>query len=215
MTNSDLWRLLRKVEADFLPLWVREPHLWKSVLIDYEPPFVERLWRQIDQDHRLFLHRVSPPKSEEKPLWHPHPWPSIIKVMPGSEYQQEIGSDSERLGLCRVAMTQVVKGEMVYEMLSEHSWHSVRPLNESWSIMIVGKPFTNPSPGYVRPTKPLDSLPQERIEELLLRWETLIPAVCTCRITKSAREHKLDCALTVARAPKPIKGWERHLKPKS
>lgn len=37
---------------------------------------------------------------------------------------------------------------------------------------------------------------------------------CTCRCVKSAPEHAPDCAVTLARAPKSVPGWERNLRPK-
>jgi hypothetical protein len=170
MTKSYLWDLLRKVESDHLPGWLYQPEKWNSVYVDYEPPFVERLWLQLDDEHRLFLHHIAPCR-EQQALWHPHPWPSIVKVMQGSGYEHGVGYDGTGEGKAPVAMTQVVHGSMTYEMLSPHVWHYVRPLWPSWSIMIIGKPFESPSPGYVRPTKALSPLAEGRKSYMLDFWK--------------------------------------------
>lgn len=168
MAKSYLWDLLKDVETNKLPLLVHQPEAWSSVFVDYEPPFVERLWLQLDKDHRLFLHHVK--ACEADSLWHPHPWPSIVKVMPRSGYEHGIGYDTTHEGECPVGMIQTVYGSMTYEMSDPHAWHYVKPLWSSWSIMITGIPFKTPSPGYIKPTKVLRPLSNERKKFMLDYW---------------------------------------------
>jgi len=169
MAKSYLWEMLKEVEVNLLPELLYKPERWKSVYVDYEPPFVERLWYQLDADHRLFLHHIAPCNVGES-LWHPHPWPSIVKVMRGSGYEHGIGYDTTGQGSCPIGMVQVVHGEMTYEMSDPHAWHYVRPLWPSWSLMITGKPFENPSPGYIKPTKVLSPLDDSKKAWMLTHW---------------------------------------------
>ena len=76
---------------------------WRSLDIDYDPPHVERLWRpwgpvistgamSIPSRFRINLHRIHPC---ETALWHPHPWPSAIRVVTG-RYEMGIGYAAEQ-----------------------------------------------------------------------------------------------------------------------
>jgi len=172
------------------------PNLFESVFVDYEPPFVERLWYQFDEEYRIFLHRVHPSASGEA-LYHPHPWPSLVRVLTTGSggYEHGIGYDGLRTGAPPpVAAVQKNRddGGFIYEMTDPHSWHyvkvgppsgygttptSVLPPHMrdavrgegSLSIMVVGKPFAESdlSPGYVRPTKKLGPLSSEQYHNLV------------------------------------------------
>src|SRR5690349_2249699 len=63
---------------------------WKTLFINYHPPFVERLWRPFGEEYRLFLHCIHP-CTEEQALFHPHPWPSAMRVLEGT-YWMKIGA---------------------------------------------------------------------------------------------------------------------------
>lgn len=59
---------LKAVEAQVLKL-LETPEIWKSLLIDYHPPKVERLYTQLD-DLRVSLHCIHPCNPEDA-LFHP------------------------------------------------------------------------------------------------------------------------------------------------
>jgi len=172
MTN--LWGLLDRVEKE-LPRRLHEATRgsFQSVFVDYSPPFVERLWFQLDAHHRVFLHHVLPCASSEA-LWHPHPWPSIVKVVRSEGiYEHGVGYDGTRSGEPPPrAVVQRIRGTITYEMTDPHAWHYVRAPESSWSIMIVGKPYSDSevSPGYQRPTKKLSPLEPKRVGELIETW---------------------------------------------
>lgn len=123
---------------------------WNSVYVDYERPFVERLWIQ-DGENRIYIHRIHPC---EQPFYHPHPWPSAMFVLSGS-YEMKLGSDS-------VVHIRTLMGEdHHYEMTNLSSWHSVRPIDKPViSIMVTGKPWK------VCPYKEFKSIPQQQQRSL-------------------------------------------------
>ena len=124
-----------------LPELLEERAAWQSMDVNYVPPRVERLWRQVD-DIRICLHRIHPC---EKALIHPHPWPSAVRVIQGS-YEMVVGTGNmEQLantqGNFSVAKFILAPGS-AYEMVEENSWHNVKPLNESsYSLMIMGPKY--------------------------------------------------------------------------
>lgn len=173
----DFWKLLGEVEAE-LPrrLASATRSSFQSVFVDYSPPFVERLWYQRGEA-RVFLHHVLPCEPG-KALWHPHPWPSIVSVVRcGGVYEHGVGYDGTRTGKAPpTAVVQNIRGAIAYAMTDPHTWHYVRAPYSSWSIMIVGKPFSESeiSPGYERPTKKLYPLESKRVGELIEAWNDIL-----------------------------------------
>ncbi|MBN8828178.1 MAG: hypothetical protein J0H68_05675 [Sphingobacteriia bacterium] len=119
-------------------LYLNSVNDWNSLLIDYEKPITERLWKNFN-NHRVYLHRIYPCNKEEA-FFHPHPWPSAIKIVNGT-YEMFIGtSDNENRPKFKTKV--VLTSGSYYEMLTSNEWHSVRPINNyTYSIMISGKPF--------------------------------------------------------------------------
>ena len=75
--------LLREIEAKLPELLnpLSDEH-WQSLDVDYHPPRVERVFLPYG-DLRICLHRIHPANSAEI-LFHPHPWPSAMKVLQGT-----------------------------------------------------------------------------------------------------------------------------------
>ena len=71
-----------------LPQLLQDESGWQSVLVDYHPPTVERLWTTW-QGFRVYLHRIHPCEREQA-LFHPHPWPSAMRVLEG-DYEMAVG----------------------------------------------------------------------------------------------------------------------------
>lgn len=125
-------------------------NVWESLEIDYHPPFVKRLWVQLDEDHRLLLHEIHPCDSDEA-LLHPHPWQSAMHVLPiGGVYEHGMGYRNERQiydsgisleteTIDTMVSTQEVHGEMYYEMVDKQAIHYVRPMNSCvYTVMLTG-----------------------------------------------------------------------------
>lgn len=143
---------------------------WNSV--DYEPPRVERLWRQIEgTDARLYLHKIHPC---ETALFHPHPWPSAIYIVSG-QYEMGVGYGPGEIAP-PVATRLILTSGSYYVMDNVDGWHYVRPKKVSGpviSMMVTGKPWGRWSP---RAPGKLDPLSHEAKEKLLLETKHALSA---------------------------------------
>jgi hypothetical protein len=152
--------VLAEVE-DVLPALLQDERVWQSLYVDYHPPTVERLWAAWG-DYRVSLHRIHPCEREQA-LFHPHPWPSAMRVLEG-DYEMAVGfgAGSETPP---VAALMIVRGDFRYEMTHPDSWHYVRPLGRpTLSVMVTGKPWARDAPKSSRPLRPLRP---EQVAELL------------------------------------------------
>lgn len=161
--------------ADVLwPLLIEDaPACWQTLDIDYDAPRVERLWRTVEYQegaltgpthYRLYLHRIHPCASA---LWHPHPWPSAIKVLSG-RYEMGIGYGVGRADP-PAAATVVLTAGSEYEMVDPNGWHYVRPLGPepSLSLMVSGAPWDLRHLGQKKPEAKLRTLGDENVETML------------------------------------------------
>lgn len=155
---------LYNVEKAWLREMIADPAGWNTLDVMYEPPRVERLWRQVDDDVRVFLHRIHPC---DKALFHPHPWPSAVHVLSGS-YWMEIGFGAGQEEPRRAATTILEAGSR-YEMVDPDGWHSVRPVGgPSLSVMVTAKPWKRWSP---KPNITLSGFSEETRAELLTLFD--------------------------------------------
>lgn len=167
MQNLNWFDLLQEIKKQ-IPLWL-ESKEWNSLLVDYHPPIVKRLWLPY-KDYRVSLHEIDACSTEEA-LWHAHPWPSIIEVLEGT-YRMDLGySDSDKAPQDIVCKQIITKG-CQYVMDSPNGWHFVSPLTEkSYSIMVTGKPWKNSAP---KPTKELTALTAQEVDRLKLKFANLL-----------------------------------------
>lgn len=132
--------VLHRVEA-MLPDLLADRAGWSSKLIDYTPPVVWRLYRDVDIDgvgHRVMLHRIFPC---ERAFYHPHPWPSAIRVLPvpGSTYEMAVGSTLlDGSPTPYAAVIRACSG-LEYAMTDPSGRHYVKVIGEpSQSVMVTG-----------------------------------------------------------------------------
>lgn len=154
--------LARLAEAErVLPELLRDEAGWTGLFVDYERPFVERLWRPWGE-FRLNLHRIHPCEAGAA-LWHPHPWPSAMRIY-DHPYEMLVGYGSGE-AIPATAVRLVLAPGSTYEMVEPDGWHAVRPLKAPvHTLMVTGKPWNRPSP---KSGKPLAALTWEQREELL------------------------------------------------
>jgi hypothetical protein len=160
--------VLREAEKQLSTL-LHCPEGWNSLYIDYEKPLVERAWRDFGE-YRLYLHHIHPCE-EGDALWHPHPWPSAIKIVSGS-YWMNVGNESLGSGYAPVAARLFLPEGSVYEMTDINGWHSVQPVEDVYSIMVTGKKWGRSE---IRADRPLRPLTAEEKAHLLQEFRRAYP----------------------------------------
>lgn len=151
---------LHRIER-LLPALLTSAEGWRSLDVDYHPPRVERLFRDLE-GVRVYLHVVHPCEPGEA-LFHPHPWPSAMRVLEGV-YEMGIGTGRGETPP-RAAATIVAHAPLEYEMLDPDGWHWVRPVGApSLSVMVTGAPWDRWSP---KSEVPLGPLAPARVDEIL------------------------------------------------
>lgn len=161
--------LLQKCE-DSLGELLLKPEIWKTLDVDYFPPRVERVWTQLDPEHRLFIHVIHP--TDEPCLFHKHRWPAAFKMIQGSyemgvTYSEKEISSDEAYKLPVISKFILTSGSY-YEMLNTHTLHYVKPLGDpSISLMITGTLYPE---AYIRKevlNKELNPLSDNRKNQIL------------------------------------------------
>jgi hypothetical protein len=161
--------ILAQVE-EALPELLQDESIWQSLYVDYHPPFVERLWTRW-RDYRIYLHRIHPCEREQA-LFHPHPWPSAMRVLEG-EYEMAVGFGAGMV-TPPIAALMITGGDFRYEMTHPDSWHYVRPLGRpTLSVMVTGKPWAREAH---KSSKPLQPLQPAQVADLFRLFRTRHPS---------------------------------------
>lgn len=167
-------RALQNIELNDLTRLLKEPNdSWNTMDVDYHPPRVERVWKQVNPSCRVLLHRIHR-CNEDETLWHAHPWPSAVSVVSGM-YEHRVGymiggyeapSASNIVTLCRT----VLRWGSYYEMTQPQAWHCVRPISLSClTIMVTGLPYAKDlvQPSLVTPSERQGPLSDKARDEIL------------------------------------------------
>jgi len=139
---ESMFRKLEEVEENLPRLLSFPDTYWQSLDIVYEPPHVERLWVQ-EPDCRIYLHCIHPANGA---LFHPHPWPSAVKILQGG-YEMGVGyRNGEEIP---VVATMFLPPGSRYEMVDPKGWHYVKVPEGSisLSLMVTGLPWGSPGKG--------------------------------------------------------------------
>ncbi len=162
-----------------LPELLATSNGWQSLHITYHPPRVERLWLQ-HGSHRVFLHRIYPCRADEA-LWHPHPWPSAVRIVAGRyEHAVSLADPSATAPPRRdrrVLLRSLLTAGSEYALTDRDSWHAVRPVAEPVdSVMLIGTPYDPPVSMPAPPKKPQSPLSEARMTALKQHWLALLDA---------------------------------------
>lgn len=155
---------------------------FRTLYIDYEKPYVERLQYKLENGNLLSFHLIHECEAHEA-LYHPHAWPSAMHVLKG-EYEMGISySENDSMydqnnadgrynkilqndELCKI----LVSDGFYYEMPNRKAWHYVRPTKGPvMSTMLMGEKWYSGS----KPTKELYPLPTEKalvLQTLFTEW---------------------------------------------
>jgi len=128
--------VLKQVEKELPSLLERND--WQSLDIDYHAPRVERVWLPW-YGCRINLHRTHACGREDA-LFHPHPWPSVVKVIEGG-YWSAIGYGEPDGPDPALAAEMWVAPGTIISMEEPKSWHLVAPPKPSLSLMITSAPW--------------------------------------------------------------------------
>lgn len=154
--------VLARIEAE-LPSLLLDEAGWNSLDINYHPPRVERLWRSWNE-YRISLHRIHPCEPKDA-LFHPHPWPSAMRVLAGT-YEMAVGYGAGSMPP-PIAVRIIAAGDLRYQMIDIDAWHLVRPIGEpAMTVMVTGRPWSRDAAG-AEPAAPLSSLTDDHRTELL------------------------------------------------
>jgi hypothetical protein len=148
---------LKRVEKDELLDLLINPSAWKSLNINYHPPHAERVWAELKNGNRIYLHFIHHCEKGEA-LNHPHPWPSAMHVLNG-RYEMGVGYGEGNENPEMVMNLETERGGLYYDMTHRDGWHYVRPMepgNPVATVMLAGKPWDRWSPGPEEELKPLD-----------------------------------------------------------
>ncbi len=190
---------LEHVEARMLSLLPPRPcelGPWHTKRIDYHPPVVDRMYRDLTIEgavHRLYLHRIHP-CAPGASLFHPHPWPSAIRVLPvsGSTYEMAVSLGDPAGEPPPVAALLRVAGGLAYEMIEPRGWHSVRILGmPSISVMLTGPLWARPE-GEIHATMAFEPLGFEEQRAILGPVRGYYAALEAARILREAAEAEGD-----------------------
>lgn len=155
---------LKQIEDRLLLNLLTKPDEWKTLLIDYHPPVVERCWAQIG-NYRIYLHFIHKCTAEQA-LFHPHPWPSAMHVLTG-KYEMGLGFGPGLEVPEKMCTVLLENGGAYYDMTHIDGWHYVRPVDDTCAtIMLAGKLWDREQP---EGPEGLKSLSRER-KLMMLKW---------------------------------------------
>ncbi len=148
------------VLQDLLPTILADLHDvrgWDSLIINKRQPYTYRVFRQYG-NYRACLHAFDPCESTES-FSHPHPWPGAFLLLKGS-YIHSMGGSFDLEGQPEFFERSILRSYSMYEIINPRTWHSVQPLERTYTLMVNGEPWATPHKA-VRTTKGKDLLVME------------------------------------------------------
>ena len=160
--ENKLLHILEQAE-EVIPLLLKNEVTWKSLYIDYEKPYVARLWIPW-KENRIYLHKIYPCAPEEA-LFHPHPWPSAMKIVRGM-YEMGVGYGKGKKQPDVAARVNLAAGSS-YAMDNKEGWHYVAPkLEPAYTLMITGIPWKRWAPSRKQVLRELSELEKKELFSL-------------------------------------------------
>lgn len=164
---------LRRLIPDVLnSLYDIPPNGWDSLIINLRKPHTYRIFRQFGE-YRVCLHKFDACSFEEA-FAHPHPWPGAFMVLRG-RYLHSVGVSPDLVSQPELVYQQEVGPYSPYSITDPKIWHSVQPLEETYTIMVNGARFENPH-SQVRTTKgkDLEKMEPEELASSLRKFAHLL-----------------------------------------
>jgi hypothetical protein len=108
---------------------------WDSQFIDYDNPTLHRMFRKY-KDYTINLHKFIPTNAPI--VYHPHPWPAAFIISAGS-YEMYFGYG--RWKVTEPIGPVVLRKGSYYQMTNIKEWHSVRPLEKTYTLVVEGSNY--------------------------------------------------------------------------
>jgi hypothetical protein len=152
-----------------LPELLKDSNQWDSLIVNRRKPYTYRVFHQFSNDVRICLHKFDVCSATESFI-HPHPWPGAFVVMYGC-YRIQVGYSRDRVSPPESVTKLILSRFSMYEIDNPLTWHSVTPLEPTYTIMVNGIPWDKETVAHkeVRTTvgKDLDKMPEEDLKQHL------------------------------------------------
>jgi hypothetical protein len=169
-----------------LPAIIDDRNAWDSLIVNRRKPYTYRVFTTLPNGLRVCLHKFDPCHTHEA-FSHPHPWPGAFIVLQGG-YKMQVGYSTSREDSTPANVINMILGKhSCYEITNPLTWHSVIPLETTYTVMINGTPWdAETAHKSVRTTKgkDLDKMPEDELTKHLgIFW-------CLVREWRDAQKNK-------------------------
>lgn len=186
----DMHPVMEEIEGK-LPLLLEEQECWKSLFIDYQKPYLMRIYRDVKSSTlnatvRVSLHYFLPdpdPKTDAGEfLYHPHAWASSMRILEGSYCQSHGFANGRGLRLLPEKLCRTVhfQGDS-YAMNHPWLWHEVNPFpNQAvMTLMVTYIPevWDQEAP---QSTKKLRALTEEEMQFMFSEFGRVLKVIKIC-----------------------------------
>jgi hypothetical protein len=158
-----------------LPSLLNMPSRWDSLIVNRRKPHTYRVFTQVD-DLRICLHKFNTCDRHEA-FAHPHPWPGAFIIMQGSYHMDTWFSPSRTESYRHKVASFVLTKHSKYEIINPLTWHSVIPLETTYTVMVNGPAWDKEVAHVdVRRTagKDLDKMPADELAHHLNIFQLLV-----------------------------------------
>ena len=170
-------RMLDKLDTVIaqLPSLLSDFSIWDSIVVNLKHPHTYRVFTYLANGDRVSLHRFEKCDNSEA-FFHTHPWPGAFKILKGS-YEMKLGYSCLGRVDCSpvdVSTLRLASGSS-YEITDACTWHSITPLEESFTVMVNETPWHKDFRHILCPTtdgKNLSKMDQQDLERHIVdfRW---------------------------------------------
>jgi hypothetical protein len=161
-----------------LPDLLSNREAWDSLIVNRRKPYTYRVFSKLPNGLRVCLHKFDTCHDHEA-FAHPHPWSGAFLLLEG-KYKMTVGRSNDRVSPPpppNDVMTLILTPGSMYEITNPLTWHSVIPLETTYTIMVNGEPW---EPDFahkdVRTTKgkDLDKMPEDELIAHLAHFQKLL-----------------------------------------
>lgn len=161
-----------------LPSILDNREAWDSLIVNRRKPFTYRVFTTLPNELRLCLHKFDPCHTHEA-FSHPHPWPGAFVILQGS-YKMNVGYScmGRKDNHPAEVLSLILKKYSCYEIIDPLTWHSVIPLETTYTVMVNDVPWEPETQAHtsIRTTKgkDLDKMPEDELLQHLELFKHLV-----------------------------------------